>query len=111
MQSNSYVNDDVIDVGDQQQQQQKQLKILNNQQQRKKIDFCQMETFKKFQSPFYCVISNDEYDFICHTIFIMAMSDYFRSMFDQTEDYYDYLLLLNEDKNGSNEYCRKKIPR
>ncbi|OTF70304.1 hypothetical protein BLA29_006653 [Euroglyphus maynei] len=86
---------------DQQQQQQLQknrMMISNsNNNKRKKIDFCQMEIFKKFQNPYYCVISNDEYDFICHRIFIMAMSDYFRSLFDQTEDYYDY--------------CRKKIPR
>ncbi|KAH9521466.1 hypothetical protein DERF_005124 [Dermatophagoides farinae] len=72
---------------------------------RNKIDFCQMSAFKQFKSPFYCVISNDECDFICHTIFIMATSDYFRGMLDQTEDEYEY----GEIKNGID--YRRKIPR
>lgn len=40
------------------------------------------------QTRFFCVISNSQYDFVCHELFVKSASEYFRNLLTyQKEDY------------------------
>lgn len=69
-------------------------------EQRRLIDLGKMDGFRDIYSPYKCVISNDENDYLCHTIFIISTSEYFNALYKQTKDRYQ-LDLTNS--NGSQE--------
>ena len=37
-------------------------------------------------SPYKCVISNEENDFVCHIIFVLSASDYFLMLFNNSDE-------------------------
>lgn len=70
------------------------------------IDLSKMDRFRDIYSPYKWVISNDENDYLCHTIFIISTSEYFNVLYQHTNDQYQ-LKVTNND--GSKETI--SVPR
>lgn len=51
----------------------------------KLVDFTKKALYKRL-SPYKCVISNGEHDFVCHAIFVISASEYFGTLYSNAEE-------------------------